>query len=160
MKKVIIPAIAIMLFATACEKNVLDHPGTPVTGSNAGYSSNREFVDYNYTIYKDPTTGEYSCPTPKVDCSKISPNPTKLSAIDEAITKGRVKTFFNAENAEENFPYLYEQPDVLAGLKSGEYTMVRRSNSAGEILYIVISSTENPDAFNTGIYTTLVRNGN
>ncbi len=160
MKKVIIPAIAILLLAVACKKTVLPNPVASLTESNAGHSSNREYVDFSYTIYKDPTSGEYSCPTPKVDCSKISPNPTGLSAIDEAITKGRVKQFFNAAGSAESFPYLYDQPNVVEGLKTGDYTMVRRTNSAGEILYIVISSAENPDAFNTAIYTTLVRSGN
>lgn len=159
MKKVIMPAIAILFFATACEKSVMTLPGSPATETNNINSSSRKWVDFNYTIHKDPTSGEYSCPTPKSDCSKISPDPTGLIAIDEAIENENVQAFFNADSWADNFPYLNDQPTIVEGLQNGNYTMVRKTNSSGEILYIVISPSDNPEAFNA-IYATLVRNEN
>ncbi|CAN5900599.1 hypothetical protein BH11BAC7_BH11BAC7_15450 [soil metagenome] len=157
MKKVILPAIAILFFATACEKKEITQPTLPGNTISNNHTSQRKFVDFNYTIHRDATTGEYSCPTPKSDCSKISPDPSRsFGTINTAIANHTVTAFFNSTGWEESFPYLDGQASVVAGLKSGEYNMVCRTNSAGEILYIVIPSTDNTDSFTTAVYTTLV----
>jgi hypothetical protein len=155
MKKMLMPVIAV-LFLASCEKNVAV-PGTANAPKFADHSNQRKWVDWNYTLRQDPTSGEYSCPTPKSDCAKIQPDPTSsLSTLDHAISTNAVSAFFNSDSWSSDFPYLGNQADVVSGLQNGNYTMVRRTNSAGEILYIVISSDENPDAFTSAIYTTLV----
>ncbi|HET6992530.1 MAG TPA: hypothetical protein VFJ43_14450 [Bacteroidia bacterium] len=160
MKRLFIPVIASMLFATACEKNELPSPAPlKTTSNNTTHSGSRQFVDFNYTLYKNPTTGDYSCPTPKTDCSKITPDPLlSLTPIDDAISTGKVQDFFNQSNWADKFPYLDDQTSVVSGLQNGDYTMIRKTNSAGEILYIVIPSTDDPGSFDTAIYTTLVTN--
>jgi hypothetical protein len=157
MKKLLIPAIACMLFAAACEKSKLPAPA-PAKNSTT-HSGSRKFVDFNYTLYKNPITSEYSCPTPKSDCSKITPDPLlSFDPIDNAISNGKVQEFFNQSNWADEFPYLDDQPSVVSGLRNGDYTMTRKTNSAGEILYIVILSTDDPDSFDAAVYTTLVTN--
>jgi len=159
MKKLMLPVIFSMLFATACEKNVIPTPASPKgkTGTTI-HSSSRQIVDFNYVLYRDPTTGDYSCPTPKNDCSKIEPDPSlSLSAIDDAIKNGTVEEFFNQDSWADNFPFLDDQPSVVAGLQNGDYNMTRRTNAAGEILYIVIPGTDDPNSFDSAIYTTLIK---
>jgi hypothetical protein len=157
MKKLLLPFVAVFLFATACEKSKLPSPAPVKSTSGSTHSASRKLVDFNYSLVKNPLTGEYSCPTPKSDCAKIVPDPLiALNTIDNAIANGSVQEFFNQDNWADLFPYLDDQPGVVAGLQNGDYTMVRKENSSKETLYIVISSDENPDSFNSAIYTTLV----
>ncbi|MDQ3108875.1 MAG: hypothetical protein M3R17_03180 [Bacteroidota bacterium] len=158
MKKMILPVMTFALFAISCKKT--DLPSTPVTSDAPAINSatNRKFVDFNYFIARDAETGEYSCPTPKVDCSKIGPNPTGLAAIDEAISNNAVTAFFNTQGWEEAFPYLADQQQAVSGLKNGNYTMVRKTNTAGDIFYIIIGADEDRGNFTSTIYTTMVEN--
>lgn len=159
MKKVLMPAIAFLLFTTACEKNAIPSPTSPVVNTNNSVHSNsRMGLDFNYTCYIDPITNKGSCPRPKNDCAIVvsSTSAFSFTPIDDAIKQGKVQSFFNQANWADLFPFLDEQPNVVAGLQRGDYTMVKQTNSAGETLYIVLSSTENQDAIRSTIYTTLI----
>jgi hypothetical protein len=156
MKKLLFPAIASVLVLAACSKEELPTQvaaNTPpvVTGPSRG-----PVVDFNYVLTKDEN-GDYACPTPKVDCSKISPPPTGvLDPIDDAIANADVLDFFNTPGWEEDFPYLEDEAAVVDGLRQGTYTMVRRTNGEN-IFYIVVDAAAGESfEMNDVVYTTMV----
>ncbi|MCU0432325.1 MAG: hypothetical protein MUC87_02590 [Bacteroidia bacterium] len=128
---------------------------TPVSETNAVRQSNsnaRLTVDFNYTLTKD-ANGEYSCPTPKTDCSKIRPENGIAATVDAAIAGRRVQQFFNTPGWETDFPYLAGQPQLISHLQDGTYTMLRETNSNGDLFYIVARASDG-----VAIYTTMVEN--
>jgi len=158
MKRTVFPLALLLLTAQACQKtNLPAAPSAP--GKQTTHVSARETVDFNYMLVKD-ANGNYSCPTPKNDCAKVEPNPTGiLQYIDAAIANGTVQDFFNSDDWQDEFPYLDDQSTVVLKLQSGDYTMIRKTNPAGDIFYIVVSSSVDPDKFNVsdGVYTTMVK---
>src|SRR6266852_3536248 len=109
MKKLIAPSLALVFFAVSCEKNPPPQVSFPAN-NQLNHSAARELPVFNYHLYQDPTSGDYSCPTPKDDCSKIEPNPgLSLHPIDNAIRQGKVQHFFNSPNWTDKFPFLDDQ---------------------------------------------------
>ena len=150
-----IAILSTIALLASCGKETIN-PGKPAPSSDS-YSSARKYADFSYTLVKDPISGDYSCPTPKVDCSKVSPPPTgTCDPLDEAIATNSVQEFFNSSGWEEVFPYLDGVPAVVAGLKNGTYTMVKRENN-GNTFYIVVNNIDLPESFQMDqvIYSTM-----
>ncbi|MGL5888281.1 MAG: hypothetical protein ACRC3B_00260 [Bacteroidia bacterium] len=110
-------------------------------------------VDFNYELRKDEQ-GEYSCPIPKVNCSKIRPENGIAVSVDHAISTGTVAAFFNSVNWQTDFPYLAAQPQLISHLQDGSYTLLRETNSNGDLFYIVARASDG-----VAIYTSMVENG-
>jgi hypothetical protein len=150
MKNLLLIPISVLFF-TACTK---EQPvAKNARGCNQAENTNaRKFQDFNYVLTKD-SDGNYSCPTPKVDCTKISPDPTLVFSIDIAIANGSVQDFFNQDDWAARFPYLNNQETVVVGLQNGSYTMIRETNSNdNNIFYIVVSASDQAET----IYTTMI----
>lgn len=159
MKKLFIIPLSLAFFMSSCDKETI--AVQPQSGATAiTHSAARKLVDFNYYLYKDPTTGDYSCPTPKVDCSKISPDPTfSFSAIDGAIASGpsAVLSFFNTTGWENNFPFLSGNTQLVTDLQDGNTTVVRETNSNGDVFYFIVPYAK-ADNYNTEdiIYTSML----
>lgn len=115
-------------------------------------SNARLTVDFNYELRKD-ANGDYSCPSPKVDCSKIRPENGIAASVDNAISTGTVQAFFNSTGWENDFPYLAAQPQLISYLQDGSYTLLRETNSKGDLFYIVTRASDG-----LAIYTSMVEN--
>ncbi len=109
-------------------------------------------VDFNYELRKD-ANGEYSCPSPKVDCSKIRPENGIAASVDNAISTGSVQDFFNSPDWQTDFPYLAAQPQLISHLQDGSYTLLRETNSNGDLFYIVARASDG-----VAIYTSMLEN--
>jgi hypothetical protein len=152
MKNLLFIPFVITVILSACTKNDLAVDGP---AASPGALVARKHVDFNYHLTKDEH-GEWYCPQPKVDCSKVSPNPTL--SIDEAIDNNKVTAFFNSPDWNSEFPYLAGQDAVIAGLQDGLYSMVRQQNSSGDKFYLVVPFTTDaanfqPDAV---VYATMM----
>ncbi len=149
MKNLFFLPLAVCLVASCSKEQALPEK-TSCTPDATAHA--RLFQDFNYVLSVD-AEGNYSCPTPKVDCTKISPNPTLVFSIDVAIANGTVQNFFNQDDWAVNFPYLKEMPTVVAGLQNGNYTMLRKTNTDdNNIFYIVVAAADNAQT----IFTTMV----
>lgn len=155
-------AFSAILFVS-CDKSDLPSVNQPASTSETDHPHNGSprstFVDFNYTLTKDDN-GNYSCPSPKVDCTKISPDPLfSFSAINTAIESGAsaVESLFNSADWEEKFPIPEELTGVISGLQHGTYTIVRTVNSNGDVFYFVIPTTKISSYTKTDIiYTTML----
>jgi hypothetical protein len=148
--KHLFPIVIAAMFA-GCAKT--ETPVSKISAVKQSNSNARLTVDFNYELKKD-ANGEYSCPTPKVDCSKIRPENGIAASVDEAINLGTVQAFFNTPDWETDFPYLAGQPQLISHLQDGSYTLLRETNSNGDLFYIVTRTSDG-----LAIYTTMVENG-
>ncbi|MGL4596018.1 MAG: hypothetical protein ACRCYO_00730 [Bacteroidia bacterium] len=140
MKNLLFLPLAVCLLASCSKEQTKPEKSSCTQDPNANA---RLFQDFNYVLSVD-AEGNYSCPTPKVDCTKISPNPTLALSIDAAIANGTVQNFFNQDDWAVKFPYLKDLPAVVAGLQNGDYTMLRKTNTDdNNIFYIVVSTADN-----------------
>lgn len=161
MKKIVLIPLALVVGLASCSKqkeelSVL----APTKASTVNHSSAKLKVDFNYTLYKDPTSGDYSCPTPKVDCSKITPDASfSFSAIDAAIASGpsAVLTFFNTSGWQNDYPFLEGETAIIDDLQDGVTTLVRTTDSHDNVFYFVVPYA-NADDYDTEdiVFTNMV----
>ncbi len=156
------PSLLVMaLFATilfSCQKSV---PLTP-TEDEPSYISNHNAQepkkgcwDLNYTLVNKG--GEWSCPSPKSNCSKIieCPNAKGIgnSAIQDfeefsiAVENKKVKEYFSTEKWRNVILDLNTRPLDLQKLRDGHLTVVKSENSLGNSYYFIIP-TEKESNFN------------
>ncbi|GIK69696.1 MAG: hypothetical protein BroJett020_09910 [Bacteroidota bacterium] len=102
-------------------------------------------VDFNYNL--DVFEGEWSCNTPKDNCSKVKPcNTSILYNLDLAILSDTVSLFFsNEENWSAQFPNFYKQEEELLLLQLGRVHLVKETSAMSpDIFYIAIDSSASP----------------
>jgi hypothetical protein len=149
MKYLFILVSAVVL--TSCAKTETAVSETVLSTSST--SNARLTVDFNYSLVKNEQTGEYSCPTPKTDCSKIRPENGIAASVDHAISTGTVAAFFNSTDWQTDFPYLAAQPQLISHLQDGSYTLLRETNTNGDLFYIVARASDG-----LAIYTSMIEN--
>lgn len=128
MKIKILSSIAFVALAiiAGCSKDEKIMTGGGTNDHLDNDHSRKQLPDFNYVLTKSPE-GEYSCPEPKEDCTKIKPNPagiTPVSApdlIDEAIA--------------------VLSPEFRQQYMQGAMRLVLDTNSLGDIFVIGVPGT-------------------
>lgn len=95
-------------------------------------------TDFNYTLVKDPLTQEWYCAEPMSDCARTSITSSRMQEIDNMIENNTLETYFTARTNAMQFPLFDHNPEIKTGLAQGRLTLVRESNSNGDVFYMVV----------------------
>jgi hypothetical protein len=138
-------AAASLMLIASCAKDQTNY-GTGNTGTylrttsedNGDGSGDLNKTDFNYTLVKDPLTQEWYCAEPMSDCARTSITSSRMNEIDNMIDNNTLENYFAARTNAVQFPWFKHNPEIITGLAQGHLTLVRESNSSGDVFYMVV----------------------
>jgi hypothetical protein len=95
-------------------------------------------TDFNYTLVKDPLTQEWYCAEPMSDCARTAITSSRMQEIDQMIEDNTLGAYFAARTNAMQFPWFDHNPEIKTGIAQGHLTLVRESNSNGDVFYMVV----------------------
>ncbi|MCA6364106.1 MAG: hypothetical protein IM638_13785 [Bacteroidetes bacterium] len=95
-------------------------------------------TEFNLTLVKDPLTQEWYCAEPMSDCARTSITSSRMNDLDNMIENNTLETYFSARTNVAQLPMFNHKPEIISGLAQGHLTLVRQSNSNGDVFYMVV----------------------
>ncbi|MCU0433334.1 MAG: hypothetical protein MUC87_07775 [Bacteroidia bacterium] len=95
-------------------------------------------TEFTLSTNKDPLTQEALCVEPAGDCASINISSSRMEELDEMIENNTLEATFSSRVSSSRFTIFNDLPEIKSGLAQGRLTLVRETNSAGDVFYIVV----------------------